>query len=162
MTGGPHKAKTQAYQSQVHERLLQNQVLVATQNATVIKSCEATLQRQGFKLHPLTSLEATLEALGKNPYHIVIVDQRMLKYASDSQSLLGRIKQISLPTRRCQTIAMITPGIATGESQVFYQWGIDVNIHTKDLERMDEILIDILALKEAILEEYIADLYAYH
>lgn len=159
--GDSPKVKALAFQAQVHERLLENQVLVATQNATVIKNCEATLQRRGFTLNPVTSLEATLEQISKKPYHVIIVDQRMLKYASDSQALLGRIKQISLPIRRCQTIAMITPGITTAESQVFYQWGIDINIHTKDLERLDEILVDILELKEVILNEYIADMYAY-
>lgn len=161
VAGDGPKDKALAFKAQVHERLLENQVLVATQNATVIKNCEATLQRRGFTLNPVTSLEATLEQISKKPFHVIIVDQRMLKYASDSQALLGRIKQISLPIRRCQTIAMITPGITTAESQVFYQWGIDINIHTKDLERLDEILVDILELKEVILNEYIADMYAY-
>ena len=151
-----------AYQSQIHEHLLQNHVLVATQTASVIKSCEATLQRQGFQLQPVTALEQALEQISNKSFQIVIIDQRILKYASDSQALLNRIKQISLPVRRCQLFVMITPNITTGESQVFYQWGIDLNVHPSDLEKLDQVIQDINALKESILEDYLAHLYAYY
>ena len=134
----------------------QAELLIGTQNAQLYKNCEALLKAKGYTIHLANRLEMALNMIIQNAYEVLVLDQAFLSTGEAGRKIFKHIKLTPLNIRRCQTVVLITPGIATGEPQVFYQWGIDFNIHPRDLDSLDDQLSEIKQYKRELLEPYLA------
>ena len=125
--------------------------MVCTANATIFNSCDNILRERGYKLKVINNLDKAFKELSRNFYQIIILDQQFLNSGETGRRVFAELKSVPSQIRRLQTIALLTPNIASGESQVFYQWGIDLNIHPKDLDRIDSLLEQVLETKRQLL-----------
>ena len=141
-----------------HPLVNQREILVGTLHAPLYQNCEAVLKDKGYVLHAVNDLGTALSRMLQNYFGVLIFDQKFLNSGDEGRKVFKCIKATPLAIRRCQTVIMISPGISTCESQVFYQWGIDLNIHPKDLDRLDGLLAEVKALKKQILTPYLASL----
>ena len=137
------------------ELILTGEVLLCTQSATLIQICENQLTQSGFNIQPVTNLETASGLIISKHFQVVILDQKFLK-GEEGKTIMDHFKQTTLPVRRCQIIILISPSIPTCESQVFFQWGFDLNIHPRDLEKMGALLGDLLNLRTKMLDPYLA------
>ncbi len=154
-TTAKETAPPSAFQREIRKHVRENTVLIGTQQSGLVRVCEPLLKKAGFQVQTTGNLEATLEAVVQKPFHVLVLDQGFLKSGVTGKQILKYIKRTPLSVRRCQTVVLITPGIPTGESQVFFQWAIDFNIHTKDLSKLDEYLSEISHLKEELVGPYL-------
>jgi len=132
------------------------ELLIGSHNAQLYKNCEALLKTKGYTIQIATRLEMALSMIQQKPYEVLLLDQAFLSSGEAGRKIFKYIKLTELSVRRCQTVVLITPGIATGEPQVFYQWGIDFNIHPRDLDRLDECLNQVIQLKSELMDAYLA------
>ena len=128
-----------------------NQALVVTQHPAVYRTCESQLVKMGFSVQGVQAMEPALNAFRKTQFQVLVLDQKLLSAGEEGKRVLAHLKNTKIEIRRCQSVVLISPSIASGEPQVFYQWGIDMNIHPKDLERFEEFLSDLLATKNQLL-----------
>jgi len=143
------------FQREIKNHVAYRETLVCTQSASLIQTCETQLRDQGFTIHPLTNLEAAGKVLAGKNYHMMILDQNFFR-GEEGMALLTQIKQTPLEIRRCQVIILVSPNIASCEPQIFYQWGLDMNIHPKDLDQLGAMLKSLMNLRAQMLGPYLA------
>ena len=155
-TARPETTEPSAYQIELQKNIKEKTVLVATVQPHLFQSCESLLKKNGFVLTEAKSLDDALNAIMASPFHIMLLDQNLLKSGNTGKQILKYIKRTPIEVRRCQTVILITPSIATGEPQVFYQWGIDMNINPKDLGQLGALIRNLLQIKHGLLNHYLA------
>lgn len=129
------------------------QVLVCTQTAALIQTCENQLREFNFQIQPLTQIEQASKVFSEKNYHLMILDQNFFR-GEEGKSLLTRIKQTPIHIRRCQVIILVSPNISSCEPQIFYQWGLDMNIHPRDLEQLGSMVRQLMSLRSQMLGPY--------
>lgn len=132
-----------------------DEVLVGTQNSAIYAKCRAVLGESGYRLEAANTLEKALTLLRQNHYQIVVLDQQFLN-GEAGRYLFQHLRETPIEIRRAQVIVLLTPGIASLESQVFYQWGMDLNIHPRDLDRMGLLIRQYLDYRASILAPLLA------
>lgn len=147
------KGPEDPFEKRLRELVAYRQVLLCTQNASLIRATEDALKGSGWELTPSSSAAHLVQTMEEKHFQVIIIDQRMTKTPEDSKALIQQISASPLPVRRCQIAVLITPNLNTGESQVFYQWGFDLNIHLRDYERLAEVLDDLFILKRELLAD---------
>ncbi|MCB1049562.1 MAG: hypothetical protein H6510_01015 [Acidobacteria bacterium] len=150
----PEKPRSE-FQKVVREMVSVNEALICTQNSALIKACEVALRQKGFSLTAASSVEEAKARIQEYAYQVIIFDYRFVQGSPEGQSLLGSIRLIALPIRRHQAIVLITPGLPTCESQVFYQLGVDLNINPDDLGSLGELVRQLVDLKSELLRPYL-------
>ncbi len=148
------------YEKEIQKHVAAGEVVVGTQNATVFQTCRNQLQEGGFTVHKATSLTELLAIITQSYLEVIVLDQSLLKSGEEGKQVLKLIKRTPLAIRRCQTVLLFSPGITTCEPQVFYQWGIDFNIHPKETPRIGGLLKEVLQLKKEMLAPYLGSLTA--
>lgn len=129
------------------------EVLICTQNTSIISACEAQLGKLAYRLQPVPNVETAKKLIENKDFHIVIVDQKFLKGEEGKQILL-HFKQQRLPIRRCQIVILIST-LPSRESQVFYQWGLDMNINEKDIDQIGTFVQELNLLREKMLSPFL-------
>lgn len=143
------------YEKEIQKHVAAGEVVVGTRNGSLFQTCNTLLQEEGFTVHKAASLAELLGLIGKSCFEVIVLDQSLLKSGEEGKEVLKRIKRTPLPIRRCQTVILFSPGITTCEPQVFYQWGIDLNIHPKDVQRVGGLLGEVIQLKKEMLAPYL-------
>lgn len=141
------------YHREVRNLVAFRQVLVCTQTAALIQTCENQLREFNFSIQPLTQIEEADKVFSKKAFHLMILDQGFFR-GEEGKSLLTRIKQTPLNIRRCQVIILVSPNIPSCEPQIFYQWGLDMNIHPRDLEQLGSMVRSLMSLRSQMLGPY--------
>jgi len=144
-----------AYDVEVSKHVNEQTALVASSQNPFIQACEKVLSRMKFKVQEAKTLDVALSVIARSPFHVMILDQNFLKSGQAGKQILRFIKRTPLRVRRCQSVVMITPGINTCEPQVFFQWGIDLNIHPSDLRHLEQHLGNLLQLKRELLTPFL-------
>lgn len=142
------------FQREVRRFVAYREVLVCTQTAALIQTCETQLRDQGFSIKPLTNLDGAEKALSEKNYHVMILDQNFFR-GEEGKALLTRIKQTPIEVRRCQVILLVSPNISSCEPQIFYQWGLDMNVHPRDLEKLGSMIRNLMNLRTQMLGPYL-------
>lgn len=132
----------------------EKEALFCTDQQAMANICARKLRTEGIQTQILHSVEEANRAVSELAFQYIIIDQRLLHGKPEGSKFLSTLKNITLPIRRQQVVALLTPGIETGESQVFYQWGIDVNIHFNDLEILSDILKETVDAKKKLYSNY--------
>lgn len=125
------------------------EVLICTQNSNIISVCEAQLTKLGYRIQPVPSVETAKKLIENKDFHIVVVDQKFLK-GEEGKNILLHFKQQRLPIRRCQIVVLIST-LPSRESQVFYQWGLDMNVNEKELDQIGTFIQELNLLREKML-----------
>ena len=133
----------------------EGEVLLCSQNPALIATCEEALSRAGFLVNAATSHELAGRRIQEYAYQIIVFDQKFVVGSKEGQAVLNSVRKIALPVRRHQSVVMLSPGIPSCESQVFYQWGIDLNVHTDDLAELGGYVADLVQLKTSLLSAYL-------
>lgn len=126
------------------------EALVGTTNAAIFNKCRAVLTESGYRLEGANTLEKALALLRQNHYQVIVLDQQFLS-GEAGRLLYQLLRETPLAIRRAQVVVLLTPGIASVESQVFFQWCMDLNIHPRDLDRMGLLLRQFIDYRESIL-----------
>jgi len=132
----------------------ENEALFYSEQIGMAKLCANKLRQKNIQTHVVSQIDEAIKQVSEHAYQIIIVDHRMLQGKPGGVTFLKTLNAITLPVRRQQVVALLTPGIETGESQVFYQWGMDVNIHFDDLDVLVDIILDTIELKKDLYNEY--------
>ncbi len=132
------------------------EALICTQNAAIFNKCRAVLTESGYRLEGANTLEKALAQLRQNHYQVIVLDQQFLN-GEAGRMLFQLLRETPLEIRRAQVVVLLTPGIASVESQVFYQWSMDLNIHPRDLDRMGLLLRQFIDYRESILGPLLAE-----
>jgi CheY-like chemotaxis protein len=141
--------------SMVRELVAENETLFCTQNTALIKACEVALRQKGFSVTAASTVEEAQSRIQEFAYQVIIFDYRFVQASQEGQNLLASIRNITLPVRRHQSVVLITPGLPTCESQVFYQLGVDLNISPDDLSALGVLVRELVDHKMALLEPYL-------
>lgn len=144
-----------AFDLEISKHVNDGTALVASGQKPFLQACEKVLTKFNFKVQEANVLDSALNAIVHAPFQVIILDQNFLKSGQAGKQILRYIKKTPLPVRRCQSVVMITPGINTCEPQVFFQWGIDLNIHPGDLRNLEHHLGNLLQLKRDMLTTYL-------
>lgn len=139
----------------VRELVAENETLFCTQNTALIKACEVALRQKGFTVTAAATVEEAQSRIQEFAYQVIIFDYRFVQASQEGQNLLASIRNITLPVRRHQSVVLITPGLPTCESQVFYQLGVDLNISPDDLSALGVLVRELVDHKMALLEPYL-------
>jgi len=131
------------------------EVLLCTQNQSVLNACRSSLQSQGFSVEVVSSYSEALKHIQDYAYQVFLFDQRFIQGSPEGQTVLASINKITLPIRRHQAVIMITPGIPSGESQVFYQWGVDLNVHPEQIREVGALSQELIQHKQSLLDAYL-------
>ncbi|PIE89822.1 MAG: hypothetical protein CR997_09095 [Acidobacteria bacterium] len=134
--------------------IAENEAVFCSQQSGLANLCARKLRNEKIVTHIVTDLSQAIAHISEHAYQVIIVDHRMLHGKPEGVEFLKTLNNITLPVRRQQIVILLTPGIETGESQVFYQWGIDFNIHFDDLEALVDTVKSIIQKKKAIYSEY--------
>ena len=145
-----------AFKTEVQKHVNEKTAIVGCAQPAMAKSCRQALTKEGFQVEVAPSLEAAANAITKSPFHVMILDQAFLQSGSTGKQILRYIKRTPLEVRRCQAVILITPSVASGEPQVFYQWALDLNIHPRDLPGLAKTVTGLLRYKEDLLSDYLA------
>lgn len=137
-----------------HRLVRDKSVLVITKNAVLYRTCQMPLEDEGYKVDACSDLEKALKLMQRKPYQTMILDQQFLNTSERGRHIFQWVHETPVAIRRAQVVVLITPGIASAEPQVFFQWGMDLNVHPRDLERMPELLDDVNRYKDALLQDY--------
>jgi hypothetical protein len=129
------------------------EVLICTQSASLITACEAQLNKLGYRMQPVPSIETAKKLIENKDFHIVIIDQKFLK-GEEGKNILMHFKQQRLPIRRCQIVILIST-LPSRESQVFYQWGLDMNINEKDIDQIGTFVQELNLLREKMISPFL-------
>lgn len=136
-------------------RVAEGEVLMCSRDSALIATCEKKLGDLGFQVNAATNHELAQKRIQEYAYQVILFDQKFIAATKNGQSVLASVRKIALPVRRHQTVVMITAGIPTGESQIFYQWGIDLNVHSDDLPELGGLIRDLIDLKSKLLAAYL-------
>lgn len=131
------------------------EVLLCTQVPAITESILKTLTEHGFKVHHVASAGDAIRFIQELAFQVIIMDQRFVQASPEGQNLLNSIKQIALPIRRHQSVVLLTPRLETGESQVFYQWGVDLNVLLEEAPVVGKLTAELLQLKAAMQKAYL-------
>ena len=148
------EAEYKVFQREIRTNVAFHETLVCTKSAALIQTCEDQLRDMGYNIHPTTNMEQAAKALTNKNYHVMVLDQNFFK-GEEGVSLLTRLKKTPLNIRRCQVIILVSPNISSCEPQIFYQWGLDMNIHPRDLEKLGDFLRSIMNLRARMLGPYL-------
>lgn len=129
------------------------EVLICTQSSGIISACEAQLVKLGYRIQPVPNLETAKKLIEAKDFHIVILDQKFLK-GEEGKLIMLHFKQQHLPIRRCQIVILIS-NLPSRESQVFYQWGLDMNINEKDIDQIGTFVQELNMLREKMLSPFL-------
>lgn len=151
----PSARQTTSPDDKARPLVARSEALLCTKQGGLIKGMEAVLARASIALHCATSHALALKKMQEYAFETIILDQAFVQNGPDGQAILAGIKKIALPIRRQQAVLLITSGLATCESQVFYQWAIDMNVHYEDLGQFPEFLQNLLDLKQEMLYPYL-------
>ena len=144
------------FKTEVQKHVNEKTALIGCSQAVMAKSCRQALTKEGFQVEVATSLDVAANAIVKTPFHVMVLDQSFLQSGSTGKQILRYIKRTPLEVRRCQAVILITPSVASGEPQVFYQWALDLNIHPRDLSGLAKTVNGLLSFKEDLLSDYLA------
>ncbi len=133
-----------------HFMVRTGEALVATTNGAIFNKCRAVLTESGYRLEGASTLEKALDLLRQNHYQIIVLDQPFLS-GEVGRLLYQLLRETPIAIRRAQVVVLLTPGIASVESQVFFQWCMDLNIHPRDLDRMGLLLRQFIDYRESLL-----------
>lgn len=131
-----------------------NEALFCSDQSAMANICARQLRNAGIATQVVDNIIEAKKMVTAMAFQFILVDQRMLHGKPEGASFLNTLKTITLPVRRQQIVALLTPNIDTGESQVFYQWGIDVNIHFNDLEGLFDIIKATQRVKEDLYRNF--------
>lgn len=134
-----------------HHLVRQGDVIICTQNTVLYQKCHQILSELNHRVEGASTLEKALGLLQKSHYQVIIIDQQFLNSGEAGRHLFHLIKETPTDVRRAQTVVLLTPGIASVESQVFYQWSMDLNVHPRDLDRLGQLVRQTTEYKESIL-----------
>jgi len=138
--------------SQLDHHLVRNgDVIICTQNTVLYKKCVEVLSELGYRIEGVNDLDKAFHAMRQNHYQVIIVDQQFLNSGESGRRLFQWIKETPTDIRRAQTVVLLTPGIATQEPQVFYQWSMDLNVHPRDLDRLGLLVRQMIEYKDSVL-----------
>lgn len=131
-----------------------NHAIFCSQQAAMANICARQLREKGIVTETVADLDAARTKVASHAFQFIIVDQRLIQGKPQGQPFLKLINSITIPVRRQQVIALLTPNIETCESQVFYQWGFDINVHFDDLEGLSDVLLETLDEKMQLYSEF--------
>lgn len=142
-------------QSITQEVVAIGEALLCTQNASLARASEVALRQAGFSLVAANTLEEAKSKIQEYAFQVIIFDYRFIQAVQDGKVLLNHIQHIALPIRRHQCVVLITPGLPTCESQVFYQMGVDLNINPDDLSDLGNLVGELVRVKADLLRPYL-------
>lgn len=148
--------KPSTFALETAKNVAQKQVLIGSGETAVLQVCRQALGDKGYEITEAKNLADASRAIAEKPFHIFVLDQKFLKSGPAGKNILRYIKRTPLVVRRCQLVMLVTPGVTSGDSQAFFRWGIDLNIHPRDLRNLNELIEEMLALKDEMLSPYLA------
>lgn len=131
------------------------EVLLCGQVPGFVEVAQRSLMASGFKVVAVGAAHEAQKLVQEVAFQVIVLDQRFVQGSPEGQALLASIKLIALPIRRHQSVILVTPRIETGESQVFYQWGVDLNVHSDELANLGALVSELIALKHDMLGPYL-------
>ncbi len=150
-TGSPSTKSPSPHRHVVAEM----EVLLCGQSSAYIDLATRSMQAEGYKIHMVASPKEAIQLIKEVAFHVIVMDQRFVQDTPEGQSLLNKIKLITLPIRRHQCLVLITPRLETAESQVFYQWGADLNVKAEEVDHLGKIVNDLIDLKTDMQRKYL-------
>jgi len=134
-----------------HHMVVPGDVLICTQNTAIYQKCFQVLSELDYRIEGVGDTTKAYGLLAARHFQIVIVDQQFLNTGDAGRRVFQHLKDTPVDIRRAQTVVLLTPGIATMESQVFYQWSMDLNVHPRDMDRLGVLVRQTVAHKASIL-----------
>jgi len=149
-------AAADPFMREVRRQVCAGEVLIGTANPGLLRNLQSLLSERGYVLTVGDTLANAYSFIKQKNFQFLVLDQTFLNGGEAGREIFKHIKKTPAAIRRCQTVVLISQGIATCESQVFYQWSIDLNVHPRDLDRLDEFLTSISRLKSTIFAPYLS------
>lgn len=129
--------------------------LVCSQVPRITETATAALNQAQFRVQHAASIDDANRAIQEIAFQVIVFEQRFVQGSPEGQGVLNTVKNIALPIRRHQSVVLLTPRIETAESQVFYQWGVDMNVHADDLTELGSLVRQLVELKQDMLKVYL-------
>lgn len=149
--GGGKLSVPQQPHGLTHPMVTPKEVLVGTKNTAIYHKCFSLLSEAGYRVEGAGDLNKAYEMIRARHFQILVLDQQFLNSGEAGRQIFQHIRETPVDIRRVQTVLLLTPGIASSEPQVFYQWGMDLNIHPRDLDSLGTLLRRHLNYKNRIL-----------
>jgi CheY-like chemotaxis protein len=128
--------------------------LIATTQETLASKVASLLQPQGYQFTVADTAETFVQELQEVAYELVILDHRLLQTSAVARQGLTLVRNIAIGIRRQQQFVLLSPTIPTGETQTFFQWGLDLNVHYSDLDGLPELLKAVTLHKAELFSQF--------
>ncbi|MGC8762762.1 MAG: response regulator [Acidobacteriota bacterium] len=128
----------------------EKEALVCEDEALFQVAVSEILERMGYRVELAASRDAALEALRKNRYDLVTVDNCFPDDPEGGYAILQAINALPPEVRRRMFVAFVSVDLSTMDTRSAFVLGANLTVSKKDVKRLDRILADGMRAHEKL------------
>lgn len=128
----------------------EKEALVCEDEALFQVAVAEALERMGYKVELASTRDAALEALRKNRYDLVTVDNCFPDDPEGGYAILQAINALPPEVRRRMYVAFVSVDLSTMDTRSAFILGANLTVSKKDVKRLDRILAEGMQAHEKL------------